>query len=78
MQNDCEQLVRYLLKKYNRKKLFLVSHSWGSVLGFDLAKKHPELVHAYISISPIIDQVKATQLTVKMLKKWAKKENNSA
>jgi pimeloyl-ACP methyl ester carboxylesterase len=77
MQNDCEQLVLYLLKKYNRKKLFLVSHSWGSVLGFDLAKKHPELVHAYISISPIIDQVKATQLTVKMLKKWAKKENNT-
>ncbi|WP_199724386.1 alpha/beta fold hydrolase [Taibaiella sp. KBW10] len=76
LKDDANQMLAYILKKYKRKKLYLVSHSWGSVLGFDIAQKHPELLYAYIAISPIIDQDKAGQLTIDMLQDWAKSEHN--
>lgn len=76
LQSDALEMVRALLKKYNRKKLYLVSHSWGSVMGFEIAKKHPELFYAYISISPVVDANKGSQLTVNCLKDCAGKTKN--
>lgn len=76
LQKDTETMITYLLQHFNQKKLYLVSHSWGSVLGFDIAVKHPELLYAYIPISPIIDQQKGAALTQAMLEKWAQKTKN--
>lgn len=76
LQNDTYEVIKLLLKKFNHKKLYLVSHSWGSVLAFNMVDKHPELLSAYIAISPIIDQVKSAQLTEQTLKEWALKDNN--
>ena len=30
---DCKELIDYLCKKYNKEKIFLDGHSWGSELG---------------------------------------------
>lgn len=77
--NDTYELIKYVLGKFKHEKLYLVSHSWGSVLGFDIAEKHSELLYAYISISPIVDQNKASKLTMEMLNNWAiKTKNNNA
>lgn len=76
LQKDTDELIKYLLKKFNRKKLFLVSHSFGSMLGFNVAHKHPELLYAYIPISAIVDQRKSEQLTMELLNKWAKETKN--
>lgn len=76
LQSDTYELIQYLLNKFNRKKLYLASHSWGSVLGFHIAQNYPELLHAYIPISPIVHQAEHTALTIKMLKKWAWKNDN--
>jgi pimeloyl-ACP methyl ester carboxylesterase len=75
--NDTYELIKYVLDKFKREKLYLVSHSWGSVLGFDIAEKHSELLYAYIPISPIIDQNKASKLTMEMLNNWAVKTKNN-
>lgn len=75
-QQDTEQVINYLLHKFNRKKLFLVSHSFGSMLGFDFAAKHSELLYAYIPISGIVDQRKSEQLTMKLLNNWARTTKN--
>ncbi len=76
LQDDTHEMIQYLLRKFGRKKVFLVSHSWSSFLGFHIAKQYPDLLHAYIPISPIIDQEKHSRLTVTMLKEWAAKNNN--
>jgi pimeloyl-ACP methyl ester carboxylesterase len=76
LKSDALELVKHLLKKYHRKKLYLVSHSWGSVMGFDIAQKHPELLYAYIPISPMIDAEKSTKETVDLLREWAKETKN--
>ncbi len=55
MVNDTFELIKVLLKKFNQKKLYLAGESWGTVLGFKMAEKHPELLHAYLAFSPVVD-----------------------
>jgi pimeloyl-ACP methyl ester carboxylesterase len=76
LKSDALGMVKYLLKEFKHKKLYLVSHSWGSVMGFDIAYKHPELLYAYIPISPVVDAQKGAVLTVDYLKKWAEEVKN--
>lgn len=77
LQSDALEVIQYLKKKYNKKKIFLLSHSWGSVMGFELAHKHPELIAAYIAVSPVIDANESSKLFMQDLKSWANKTNNN-
>lgn len=51
--NDLLDLVEYLRKKYNKDRILLAGHSWGSILGFKFAEKYPHLLKAYIGISQV-------------------------
>lgn len=77
MENDTYELIRMLLKKFNQKKLYLVGESWGTVLGFKMAEKYPELLNAYIAFSPVIDQTKSEQILLEKLKLDAKAKSNA-
>lgn len=76
LKSDALELIKYLEKKYNKRKIYLLSHSWGSVMGFELAYKHPELIAAYIAVSPVIDANESSKLFIQDLKSWATKTNN--
>jgi pimeloyl-ACP methyl ester carboxylesterase len=45
--------VSYLRRTYHKKKIFLLGHSWGSVLGVHLAQAHPEWFYAYIGVGQV-------------------------
>jgi pimeloyl-ACP methyl ester carboxylesterase len=45
-QKDTEELVQWALKRFGKRKLFVLGHSWGSLLGLRLAAEHPEWLHA--------------------------------
>jgi proline iminopeptidase len=55
MQADTEELIQFLLKSYEKKKLFLLGHSWGSVLGVRVAQHRPEWLYAYIGIGQVVN-----------------------
>lgn len=76
MENDTYELTKLLLKKFNHKKLYLVGESWGTVLGFKMAEKHPELLNAYIAFSPVVNQTKSEQILLEKLKTDAKEKGN--
>lgn len=74
---DAYTITRYLLRRLGQKKLYLVSHSWGSMPGFYMAAKHPELLYAYIPISPMVKQKESIQLTKDLLVHWADSTHNT-
>jgi len=63
MISDTRELSEYLLSRFNREKLFLMGHSWGSLLGILTANQNPELYHAYFGIGQVCDQFKGEEIS---------------
>ena len=75
--NDTHELIDSLLRIFKQSKLYLIGYSWGSGLGFYIADKYPELLYAYIPVSPVIDQWRSDQHSLDMLKeKMGSKASN--
>jgi proline iminopeptidase len=55
MEQDTLEVVNYLRSRFHREKIFVLGHSWGSVLGLWLAHEHPEFVYAYVGVGQIVD-----------------------
>jgi pimeloyl-ACP methyl ester carboxylesterase len=75
-QDDTHALVDSLLKKFKQRKLYVIGHSWGTVLGFYIAKKFPEKIYAYVAVGPMINQLESERMSLEMLKKKATETKN--
>jgi CubicO group peptidase (beta-lactamase class C family)/pimeloyl-ACP methyl ester carboxylesterase len=76
-QTDTHDLINALLLQFHKKKLYLVGHSWGTSLGFYIAGKYPELLYAYIAISPVINSNESEKIALDKLKQKAQQTNNA-
>lgn len=52
--DDTTKFIDYLLKKYNKKKLLIVGHSFGTILGLKLCKLMPKKLLGYVSIAQLL------------------------
>ena len=57
MQADAEQLIDLLRQTYGKKKIFLVAHSFGSVIGLRVAQHRPDALYAYVGIGQVVNVV---------------------
>jgi pimeloyl-ACP methyl ester carboxylesterase len=55
MVKDAEELAGYLRATYGKDKIFVLGHSWGTVLGLSLAQRHPEWLYAYVGVGQVIN-----------------------
>jgi proline iminopeptidase len=55
MEQDTLDVANYLRHKFQRKKIFVMGHSWGSLLGLWLAHEHPELIYAYVGVGQVVN-----------------------
>lgn len=55
MQADAEQLIEWLRHTYGKDKIFLMGHSWGSVLGVKIAQHRPEWLYGYIGVGQVVN-----------------------
>ncbi len=68
MQNDTYEIIQFVTQKLNKKRIYLAGSSFGNVLGFYIAQKHPELLHAYLAMNPVINSLESEKLSLKKLK----------
>ncbi|MEC4593628.1 MULTISPECIES: alpha/beta fold hydrolase [Nitrospirillum] len=59
---DAEELVGYLRATYGKQKVFAIGHSWGTIIGLNLAARRPDWLYAYIGAGQIIDTVAAEKV----------------
>ena len=53
--NDAIELATFIKQKYNKRKLILIGHSWGTIVAMNAALKRPDLFYAYIGIGQAIN-----------------------
>jgi len=64
---DAVRLTELLKKTYGRKKIFLIGHSFGSILGMNLIYRHPEHYHAFVGVGQVIDERKSREIVRRWL-----------
>ncbi len=55
MADDAAALIQYLRARFHKHKIFLMAHSWGTVLGVTVAQRHPDWLYAYIGVGQIVN-----------------------
>lgn len=74
--DDLFQIVIYLKKKYNKDKIIILGHSWGSVLGTLFVLKYPQEVLYYIGAGQVIDIVENEKIGYEKVKELIIKAGN--
>jgi pimeloyl-ACP methyl ester carboxylesterase len=54
MVEDAEEMAAWLRTHYGKQKIIVLGHSWGSLMGLELARRHPDWLHAYVGMGQMI------------------------
>ncbi|HSR65245.1 MAG TPA: alpha/beta hydrolase, partial [Xanthomonadaceae bacterium] len=68
----------YLRKRYGKRKLILVGHSWGTIVGMQAALRRPDLFAAYVGIGQVIDTRENERISYDYAVRQAKAHANDA
>lgn len=74
--SDALEITDYLREKFQKEKIFLAGHSWGSIIGLMAASSAPDKYYSYISFSQIVNWAENDKLALAWAKEEAKKRNN--
>lgn len=55
IQADAEELIEHLRRRYGKQRIFLMGHSWGSIVGLRVAQHRPELLYAYVGVGQVVN-----------------------
>ena len=75
---DTGELTQNLCHRFNQKKIFLVGHSWGSVIGVLSVQKYPDLYYAYVGIGQIANMQENEQISYDWTFEQATKTNDKS
>lgn len=53
--DDAIEVAEHIRTRYGQRKVILMAHSWGTVIGLGAALKRPDLFHAYVGIGQVIN-----------------------
>lgn len=54
---DVDFLVDYLCQRFAKDKIILMGHSYGTILGVNYVRRHPEKIEKYIGVGQSVDIV---------------------
>ena len=67
---DAVEVTRYALKRLGRRKLVLVGHSFGAILGLMVVRRAPHLYYAFVGTGQFVNN----QLTMEYRERWAREQ----
>jgi len=65
---DAHELTIYLKERFNKEKIFLLGHSWGTQFGILTVERFPEDYHAFISVGQVVHPERANFISYEWLK----------
>jgi pimeloyl-ACP methyl ester carboxylesterase len=70
--SDLHDLIKILCKRFDKKKVYLMGHSWGSVFGIMTVQRYPHLFHAYIGVGQASSTIETEKRMYQFVLKRAK------
>jgi proline iminopeptidase len=70
MTEDAIEVVEHACRRLGKRKAVLVGHSWGSMLGLYVARRRPDLLHAFVGTAQLV----SWSLSVEALERWAHRQ----
>ncbi|MGV2939376.1 alpha/beta fold hydrolase [Mesobacillus sp. LC4] len=74
--SDAAELTDFLRGTFNQEKIFLAAHSFGTLIGMYLLKKHSEKFHSYVGLSQIISWMENDRAALSWVKEEAKRRGD--
>jgi pimeloyl-ACP methyl ester carboxylesterase len=78
MAEDGIEVAEYLCRHLHQRKIILLGHSWGSILGIHMIKLRPDLFSAYVGTGQIVNLELDAEVAYPRLLERAKALNNTA
>jgi pimeloyl-ACP methyl ester carboxylesterase len=75
---DVIELSELLRTRFNQEKIYLVGHSWGTIIGAMAAQSRPDLFHAYVGTAQMVDVLETDLLIYDMVMEHSNKTGNIA
>lgn len=73
---DCSELIDYLRNRFDTRRVFIVAHSSGTVIGIKTAHKYPEKIHAYVGVAQIINDYEQQRISYDFVLEEAERTGN--
>jgi len=74
--DDVIEMTRFLQSRLNKKKIFIVAHSWGTIIATHAVKKNPELYHGYVGTGQVVSFTEGERIAYAHTLQVAKDRNN--
>jgi pimeloyl-ACP methyl ester carboxylesterase len=74
---DAEEMAEWARETFGKRKIFVLGHSYGSYLGLELAKRHPDWLYAYIGVSQVANMPESERRGWQFAMDAAEREGNS-
>jgi pimeloyl-ACP methyl ester carboxylesterase len=73
---DTRELSEYLIERFGQEKIYLMGHSWGSLLGIMTAYQYPKLYHAYFGVGQVANQYRSEEISFQWVQEQAQMAND--
>jgi pimeloyl-ACP methyl ester carboxylesterase len=75
---DGLELIDWLTERFGQDKVYLLGHSWGSLLGAMIAGEQPEKLHAFVGAGQLVAGMRNEQMSYAFTLRSAIEQDNSA
>ena len=76
--SDLIELTNILRARFNEEKIYLVGHSWGTIIGTKAAQQQPDLFHAYVGTAQMVNVLETDTLIYDMVMDHSIRTGDSA
>jgi len=74
---DLIELTDLLRARFNEEKVYLVGHSWGTIIGGRAAQARPDLFHAYVGTAQMVNVQETDQMIYDMVLDHSRKTGDA-
>jgi len=74
--SDTVEVTNYLRNRFEKEKIYIMGHSWGTLLGSHVINQNPDLYHAYIGVGQIANTLKSEKEIYEFIYSTAKARND--